>query len=107
MTPLNRADPDLDSLIDEITIDCHDEGEQLMGFANAFEEVSFPYPGTVIGEDVQVLSVNAADDRPDLVATCKRDSRTYDIALLDVDINADTDTSRLIAAYRRWNATRY
>ena len=107
MTPLNRADPDLDSLINEITVDCHDENEQLMGFANAFEEVSFPYPGTVIGEDVQVLSVNAADDRPDLLATCKRDDRTYDIALLDVNINADTDTSRLIAAYRRWTAARH
>jgi hypothetical protein len=78
-----------------------------MGFANAFEEANFPYPGTVIGEDVQVLSVTAADDRPDLLATCKRDGRTYAIALLDVDINADTDTSRLIAAYRRWTGTRY
>lgn len=107
MTPLNKADPDLDSLIDEITIDCHDDSEQLMGFATAFEDVSFPYPGTVIGKDVQVLSVNAANDRPDLLAACKRDGRTYDIALLDVDINADTDTSRLIAAYRRWTAARY
>jgi hypothetical protein len=106
MAPLNRADPELDSLIDEITADCHDDDEQLMGFANAFEEVSFPCPGTVIGEDVQVLSVNAADDRPDLLATCKHDGRTYDIALLDIDINADTNTSHLIAAYRRWTATR-
>ena len=37
--------------IDEITVDCHDEHEQLTGFQNAFdEEANFPCPGTVIGE---------------------------------------------------------
>lgn len=106
MAPASRADPELDNIIAEITVDCHDEDEQLMGFANAFDEASFPYPGTVIGEDVQVHSVDAADDRPDLVATCERGGRTYDIALLDVDIDADANTSRLIAAYRRWSAAR-
>lgn len=47
-------------------------------------------------------SVSPADDRPELIATCTRAGRTYDIALLDVTINADANTSRLIAAYRRW-----
>ncbi|HEY5054738.1 MAG TPA: calcium-binding protein [Acidobacteriaceae bacterium] len=104
MPHIRAADSILDSLIDEITVDCHDQDEQLMGFANAFDEVSFPYPGTIIGEEVQVLSISAADDRPDLLATCKHGDRTHDIALLDVVINADADTSRLIAAYRRWTA---
>jgi hypothetical protein len=102
MPRLPTADSILDSLIDEITVDSHDEDEQLMGFANAFDEANFPYPGTVIGEEVEVLSVSAADDRRELIATCRRARRTYDIALLDVLI--DADTSRLIAAYRRWTA---
>ena len=98
------ANPDLDNLISEITVDCHDQDEQLMGFANAFDEISYPYPGTVIGEEVQVLSISAADDRPELIATCKRGDHTHDVALLDIAINADPDTTRLIAAYRRWTA---
>lgn len=102
MTPINKTDPELDSLVDELTADCHDEDEQLMGFANAFDEVNFPLPRTIIGEDVEVHSVSPADDRPELIATCTRAGRTYDIALLDVTINADANTSRLIAAYRRW-----
>jgi hypothetical protein len=106
MTPTSTTGPELDNLIDEITVDCHDEDEQLMGFANAFDEASFPYPGTVIGEDVEVHSVSIAEDRPELIATCARAGRTYDIALLDVDIDADANTSRLIAAYRRWSAAR-
>jgi len=37
-----------------------------------------------------------------LIATCQRDGRRYEIALLDIQLNADPPTSRLIAAYRRW-----
>jgi hypothetical protein len=106
MTATSRTDPELDNLIDEITVDCHDEDEQLMGFANAFDEVNFPYPGTVIGEDVEVHCVSPPENRPELLATCTRAGRTYDVALLDVDIHADANTSRLIAAYHRWSAYR-
>lgn len=101
MTPTSRTDPELNSLIDEITVDCHNQDEQLMGFANAFDEADFPYPGTVVGEPVEVLSVGVAD-RPELIATCTHDGRRYEIALLDINIDADQPTSRLLAAYRRW-----
>jgi hypothetical protein len=97
--------PQLDQVIDEITVDCHDEGEQLMGFGNAFDEdADFPCPGTVVGEDVEVLHVGRGDGRRELIATCQRAGKRYEIALLDVDIHADPDTSRLVAAYRRWTA---
>lgn len=36
----------LDELIDEITVDCYDEKEQLQGFENAFDETpAFRCPG--------------------------------------------------------------
>jgi Calcium binding len=90
-------------LIEEITVDAYGEDEQLTGFENAFDEdAKFPCPGTVVGEEVEVLSVTAKDHRHELIATCKRGGRRYDIALLDIDVRADRATSRLIAAYRRW-----
>lgn len=102
MTP-RHADPELDDLIDEITVDAHDTDEQLMGFEAAFEEdANLPCPATVIGEEVEVLSVSRGDSRQELIATCQRRGRRYQIALLDLDINADPTTERLIAAYRRW-----
>lgn len=95
----------LDQLIDEITVDCHDEDEQLMGFENAFDEdAGFPCPGTVVGEAVEVLHVGRADGRRELTATCERAGRRYEIALLDVDIHVDPNAARLLAAYRRWTA---
>ena len=103
MSPSRHADPELDVLIDEITVDAHDGDEQVMGFENAFDEDAiFPCSGTVVGEEVEVLCVSRADNRHELIATCQRDGRRYDIALLDVDIDADPATSRLLAAYRRW-----
>jgi hypothetical protein len=104
MSP-TKADPELDNLIWEITVDCHDEDEQLIGFENAFDEANLPCPGAVVGEDVEVLSVSTATDRRELIATCQRAGKRYEIALLDININADADTSRLIAAYRRWIGT--
>jgi hypothetical protein len=103
MSTARQAHPDLDNLIDEITVDCHDEDEQLVAFENAFDEdASFPCPGTVIGEDIEVLSVSTTNNRRELVATCQRSARRYQVALLDIDLHADPTTSRLIAAYRRW-----
>lgn len=77
-----------------------------MGFENAFDEdARFPCPGTVVGEDVQVLSVNRASNRDEPIATCQRNNHCYEIALLDIDLDTDPQTSRLIAAYRRWIGT--
>jgi hypothetical protein len=105
MSPARQADPELDSLIWEITVDCHDEDEQLVGFENAFDEANLPCPGSLVGEDVEVLSVSTANNRRELIATCQRKGHRYEIALLDIELNADPDTSRLIAAYRRWIGT--
>ena len=38
MSPIRRADPKLDALIDETTADAHDEDEVLMGFEGFFDE---------------------------------------------------------------------
>jgi hypothetical protein len=106
MNPAQRADPDIDNLIDEIVVDCHDEDEQLMAFHNAFDdEARLPAPGTVIGQEVEVLSIGVSDGRRELTATCQHAGRRYEIALLDIDIHADPTTTRLIAAYRRWTST--
>jgi hypothetical protein len=57
LSPARKPDRDLDSLIDGITVDCHDEYEQLTGFEVAFDEDgNFPCPGTVVGEEVTLNS---------------------------------------------------
>jgi hypothetical protein len=103
VSPRRRTDPALDSLIAEITVDCNNEDEQLAAFANSFDEdANFPCPGTVIGENVEVLSVSTKNNRRELIATCQHSGHRYQVALLDIDLDADPTTARLLAAYRRW-----
>ena len=103
MSPTRRTNPELDELIADITVDAYDEDEALMGFENAFDEADcFPCPGTVIDENIEILSVFTRNGRSELIATCQHASRRHEIALLDININTDQPASRLLAAYRRW-----
>jgi hypothetical protein len=106
MSRHRRADPELDDLIAEIIVDCYGEDEALAGFENAFDEQTalFPIPGTVVGEPIEVLHVATSSGRRELIATCQRAGRQYDLALLDIDIQAEPPISELIAAYRRWHS---
>jgi len=105
MNRTRQTDPELDSLIAEITIDCHDEDEALSAFENAFdEEASFPIPAVVVGQEIEVLSVGTSDGRRELIATCQRAGRRQQLALLDITIHANQPAARLLAAYRRWLA---
>lgn len=99
----SQTDPELDSLIAEITTDCHDEDEALSAFENAFDDdAPFPIPATVIGEHIEVLCIGTRNGRRELIATCHRAGQRHQIALLDINIDANQPASRLLAAYRRW-----
>lgn len=103
MSRARRVDGALDTLIDEITVDCHDEDEALTAFENAFEEdAGLPFSATVISQQVKVVSIGLHNGRRELIATCEHAERRHDIALLDVTIAPDPARSRLLAAYRRW-----
>ena len=105
MSPASQNVRQLDQLIDEITVDCHDGVEQLMGFESAFdEEANFPCPVTVVGAPVKILHIGRGGCRRELIATCERAGKRYEIALLDVDIHDDPNIARLLAGYRRWTA---
>lgn len=93
---------ELDRMIEEITVDCYNDAEQLTGFEYAFQEIELPLSGTVVGEAVTVVSIGMSDDRRDLTATCQRRERRYEVCLLDVEIAADPPFSDVLAAYRRW-----
>jgi hypothetical protein len=49
-----------------------------------------------------VLSVATENGRRELFATCEHNGRRYELALLDVDLHADSATERLVAACPYW-----
>ena len=103
MSPRRPTVSELDALIEEVTVDAYNDSEQLTAFETAFDEaVNFPCQGTVIGEDVEVLSLTADDTRGELVATCQRAGHRYKVALQEIDLHFPPDASPLFAAYKRW-----
>lgn len=94
----------LGALIDEITVDAHDVGEQLMGFLQVFQdEVELPADATVIGVPIVVAGFDMeGDERRGLVARCKDGSGAGTISLADVCFEPGSMAAWLHAAYRTW-----
>ena len=98
---------EIDELIDEVTVDAYGEDEQLWAFRQAFEdEGRLPFPGQVVGVDVQVESIDyEGDERRGLIAGCRRDKQLHVTSLLDITPSPPVhrQTRRLLDAYRRWS----
>ena len=95
---------ELDALIEEITVDCYNEDEELSSFLTYLDEaLEQPVEGTVMGVPVTLVGVDSTDGPlRGLVAHCQRDGDDYQICLLDVAMPEGTEVWRVLAAYRHW-----
>jgi hypothetical protein len=100
MTEPNEAE--LDAMVEEATIDCYDEEEQLIGLATMVENnLEVPFKTTVFGIAVTVTGVTHASHG--LVADCVRGRHKQAIHLLDLPMpEPPPKGAEWIAAYRRW-----
>jgi len=95
---------ELDALIEEITVDCYNEDEELSGFLTYLDDaLEQPVEATVMGVPVTLVGVDSPDGPlRGLVANCQRDGDDYQISLLDVAVPQGTEVARLLAADRHW-----
>jgi hypothetical protein len=100
MTGLSEAE--LDAMVEEAIVDCHDEEEALIGFATMVEEnLEVPFETTVLGVTVTVAGVTQASHG--LVADCARGEHRQAIHVLDLTLpDPPPRGAEWIAAYRRW-----
>lgn len=100
MTVLSKAE--LDAMIEEATIDCHDEEEALTGFATMIEnDLEVPFTTAVLGITVTVTGVTHASHG--LIADCVRGRHRQRIHILDLPLpERPPKGAEWIAAYRRW-----
>jgi len=93
----------LDAMIEEATVDCYNEAEQLTGIYTMLEEnLALPFTTTVLGMEVTVdrIELTAADV---VVAVCCREGHRQQIPLLDLPLpTAKPAGAEWIDAYRRW-----
>ncbi len=95
-----RADPKLERRIEEATVDAYGSAEQATGFNTMIEEhVRFPFMAKAIGEDVEVLSIDVANEGEELVAECRRRGRCHQVRLIDLEVPTEVRGRKWISAY--------
>lgn len=96
----------LDALIEEATVDCYDDSECLVGLSTMIDDnVQFPFPAKVIGENVTVLET--IEENNHIKAVCLRNDKKHKVDILDLKYNkSSVKGSEWIEAYREWNKGR-
>jgi calcium binding protein len=94
---------ELDELIEEATVDCSDESEQMSGFYAVLEEnLGLPFQTHVLGVQVTVEDIELTDAE-EIVAICKRGQARQVISILELPLPVPPPSgAEWIEAYRRW-----
>jgi hypothetical protein len=80
------TDPRLDELIDEATVDCYNESNQLSGiFSTPEEHLETPFTTHLLGVEAVVERVELADEN-EIAAACRRGSNRQRISILDLPL---------------------
>lgn len=93
----------LDALIEEATVDAHDESEQTTGFYTMLEDhLVLPFKTEVLGMEVIVEGIDITDD-DQIVAVCARGKSRQRIPIIELPLpDPPPEGSEWIHAYRRW-----
>ena len=96
---------ELDTLVEEATIDCYDEEEQLGGFYCALEEnLTLPFSTQVLGHPVSVKSLEQTDH--DILANCHSGGHCQKISLLELPLpDLLLEGAEWILAFRHWRGS--
>jgi hypothetical protein len=94
---------ELNALVEEATLDCYDEHEQVTGlFTMIADNLAVPFETQVLGVDVTVKRVDLRNDGC-VVAICARGRIRQPIPILDLPLpGPPPDGTEWIDAYRHW-----
>jgi hypothetical protein len=93
----------LDAMVEEATVDCYNESEQITGLSTVIEdELATPFKTQVLGVEVTVERVTL-NDEDQIVAICSREKLRQTIPLLDLPLpTPPPEGAQWIEAYRHW-----
>jgi hypothetical protein len=103
MTKLPASTAQLDALIEEATIDCYNEDEQVTGLLTMMEDgLDIPFETRVLGVAVVAEGIELADCGQ-IVAVCSRGNQRQRIPIVDLPLPTPPPAgAEWIEAYRRW-----
>lgn len=90
-------------MIEEATVDCYNESEQVSGlFAMLEDNIAVPFVTSLLGVEVTVERIDL-NDAEEIVALCKRGSERQRVPILDLPLPKPKPAgSDWIEAYRKW-----
>ncbi len=93
----------LAALVEEATVDCHDESEAVMGLYTMIEDhLDVPFSTVVLGVDVKVTGVELTE-REEIVAVCARGKQRQRIPVCELPLPSPPPSgAEWIEAYRHW-----
>lgn len=93
----------LDKLIEEATVDCYNESEEITGIFTMLEEnLAVPFAATLLGVDVTVERVDL-NDAGEIVAVCRRGRERLRVPVIDLPLpEPKPKGAEWIDACRRW-----
>jgi hypothetical protein len=93
----------LDKLIEETTVDCYNESEEVTGIFTMIEEnLAVPFATTILGVEVTVERVDL-NKAGEIVAVCRRGRERLRIPVIDLPLpEVQPKGVEWIDAYRRW-----
>ena len=90
-------------MIEEATVDCYNESEQITGWLTAIEDnLAIPFETMVLGVSVTAerIDLNRSEQ---IVAVCRRGRERQSLSILELPLPTPTpDGADWIEAYRRW-----
>jgi len=97
------SEAELEVLVEEATIDCYNESEQVCGLYTMMEnDLALPFETKIMGIAVVVEQIDLTE-RDEIIAICKREAKRQRIALLDLPLPSPPPAgAQWIAAYRHW-----
>jgi hypothetical protein len=97
------SDDRLNALIEQATVDCYNDDEQVAGLFTIIEDnLGLPFQTSVLGVSVKVAKVDLTDTNQ-IVAICQRDGLRQAIPILDLPLPAPAPRgAEWIEAYRHW-----
>lgn len=100
-SPISKAR--LEEMIEEATVDCHDESEQMTGWFTMLDEnLVVPFETMVLGVAVTVERVDL-NRSEQIVAVCARGGARQALPILDLPLpTPPPDGAEWIEAYRHW-----
>ena len=93
----------LDELVEEATVDCYNEDEQLTGLLTMIQDhMAVPFETEILGVTVTVERVDFNDGN-EVVAFCRRGVERQAVPVLDLPLPSPApEGAEWIAAYRHW-----